>query len=165
MHFACYGPHHIAAQSCFCIGPDVTSAVHAFGYVYHSDVCSMFLYFSCILFRTFASRCMPLGISSSGAMANDNLTKGQGNGGLGPLQCEIRPAHQHTGFRFHLKSQIGPHVPTRSPKIRLEEITKLNRRQEHLLVCCTVDYTPTPDASHCPTCDYHSVAESYDLSD
>ena len=43
---------------------------------------------------TFARRCMPLGMSSSGAITNDNLTNGHGKGGVGPLQCEMRPAQQ-----------------------------------------------------------------------
>ena len=45
---------------------------------------------------TFARRCMPLGMSSSGAITNDNLTYGHGKGGVGPLQCDIRPAQQVT---------------------------------------------------------------------
>jgi len=39
---------------------------------------------------------MPFGMSSSGAITKDSLTYGQGKAGLGPLQCEIRPAQQHT---------------------------------------------------------------------
>ena len=37
---------------------------------------------------------MPLGMSSSGAIAKEILTYGHGNGGVGPRQWEIRPTHR-----------------------------------------------------------------------
>ena len=47
-----------------------------------------------LFLMTYARRCMPFGMSSSGAITKDSLTYGQGKAGLGPLQCEIRPAQQ-----------------------------------------------------------------------